>query len=86
MLITINNSLSNIAPLAISNLINIRFSKYSLRGDNILNLPKVNTTKHGLRSWRYFAAKKWNELSVDIRLNIETQQIIKSIRAISNFN
>ena len=23
-------------------------------------------TKYGLKSWRYFAAKKWNELANDI--------------------
>ena len=46
----------------------------------------VNTTKYGLRSWKYVAAKKWNELSNDIRLNVGTKQVIKSRRATSNFN
>ena len=28
----------------------------------ILELPKVNTTTYGLKSWRYTAAKIWNAL------------------------
>ena len=39
-----------------------------------LSLPKVNTTKYGLKSWRYFAAKKWNELSNDIRIKVGTNE------------
>ena len=38
----------------------------------LLSLPKVNTTRYGLKSWRYFAAKKWNELSNDIRIKVDT--------------
>ena len=67
MLLTINNRISDKAPRAIKNLITLRSSKYNLRHDHILSLPKVNTTKYGLKSWRYFASKKWNELANDIR-------------------
>ena len=67
MLLTINNRISDKAPHAIKNLITLRSSKYNLPHDHILLLPKVNTTKYGLKSWRYFAAKKWNELANDIR-------------------
>ena len=38
-----------------------------LRGENMLALPKVNTTKYGLKSWRYFATKIWNDLPNEIR-------------------
>ena len=34
----------------------------NLRGKHILELPKVNTTTYGLKSWRYTAAKIWNAL------------------------
>ena len=72
MLITINNSLITETPSAISDLITLRSSNYNLRGKYILSLPKVNTTKFGLKSQKYFAAKKWNELSNDIREKIGT--------------
>ena len=48
--------MSDKAPPAIRDLITLRSSKYNLRHDYILSLPKVNTNKYGLKSWRYFAA------------------------------
>ena len=81
MLLTIHNSISNKAPRAIKNLINVRSFKYNLRRrEYVLSLPKVNTTKYGLKSWRYFAAKKWNELSNDIRIKEDTSEIVFRIR------
>jgi len=59
MLWTIDNSISNKAPQAVRNLINLRSFKYNLRRQEyVLSLPKVNTTIYGLKSWRYFGAKK----------------------------
>ena len=48
-------------------MITLRTSKYSLRGTNILTLPKPNTTTYGLSSFQYFAAKTWNSLPESIR-------------------
>ncbi|KAL9954029.1 hypothetical protein ACROYT_G041517 [Oculina patagonica] len=45
MLCTINNCLSNKAPPSIKNLVSLRGCSYNLRGENMLALPKVNTTK-----------------------------------------
>ena len=80
MLLTINNSISDKAPAAIRDLITLRSSKYILRHDYILSLPKVNRTKYGLKSWRYFAAKKWNELANDIRIKAGTNEVKNKIR------
>ena len=55
------------APTAIINLLGVKDAKYNLRGTNMLSLPKVRSTKHGLRSFRYFAAKTWNALPDSIR-------------------
>jgi hypothetical protein len=49
-------------PASLKELLNLRQSKYSLRGKHILQIPKVNTTTYGLKSWRYQAAKLWNSL------------------------
>ena len=84
MLLTIHNSISNKTPRAIKNLINLRSFKYNLRRQEyVLSLPKVNTTKYGLKSWRYFAAKKWNELSNDIRIKADTNEIVNRIRSLN---
>ena len=40
-------------PLNLNELILRKASTYNLRGIDILTIPKVNSTKHGLRSWRY---------------------------------
>jgi len=58
MLLTINNGISDKAPFAIRDLIILRSSKDNLQHYYILSSPKINTTKYGLKSWRYFAAKK----------------------------
>ena len=62
MLVTINSCFMGKAPRSIVNLISNRKTAYNLRGTNILSLPKVNTTRHGLTSFKYFAAKKRNML------------------------
>ena len=58
----------------------------SWRGRTALRtLPNMdfNTIKYGLRSWRYFAAKKWNELSNDIRIKAGTNKIVNRIRSLN---
>ena len=79
MLLTINNSISDKAPPVIRDLITLRSSKYNLQHDYILSLPKVNTTKYSLKSWRYFAATKWNKLADDIRIKAGTNKVKNKI-------
>jgi len=84
MLLTIHNSISNKAPRAIRNLINLRSFKYNLRRQEyVLSLPKINTTIYGLKSLRYFGAKKWNELSNDIRIKVGTNETVNRIRSLN---
>ena len=49
-------------PRGTGELLHERSTNYNLRGKLILELPKVNTTTYGLKSWRYTAAKIWNAL------------------------
>jgi hypothetical protein len=44
----------------------IKKSSYSFRYNNTVNIPRVNTTRYGLHSLRYGAAKLWNELPNDL--------------------
>ena len=49
-------------PVSLKELLNLKQSKYSLRRKYTLQMPKVNTTTYGLKSWRYQAAKLLNSL------------------------
>ncbi len=49
----------------------------------MLSLPKVSSTKHGLRSFRYFAAKTWNALPDLIRAMAGTREFLRSIRYVA---
>ena len=44
-------------PTSISELLMARKYNYTLRGDAIFKLPQVNSTKYGIKSWRYQAAR-----------------------------
>ena len=72
ILITINNCLMNRAPESLCK------SKYNLRGDNVLSIPKVNTTKKGLKCWKYFAPRQWNNLDNCIRSQAETTDFVRT--------
>jgi hypothetical protein len=51
-------------------MLTIKKSSYSFRYNNTVNIPRVNTTRYGLHSLRYGAAKLWNELPNDLREGI----------------
>ena len=89
MLITINACFQGTAPTCIKELVKMRNNKYDLRGNNTLSLPKVNTTKYGLNSFRYFAAKQWNSIPNELRLRAGGLEFNKQVRNIqfqlSNF-
>ena len=61
---TINNTG---APQSLKELITYRDTKYNLRGNKIISIPKAKTTTYGLKSWRYLAAKLWNSLPDNLR-------------------
>ena len=54
-------------PVYLHDLVTIKKSSYSFRYNNTVNIPRVNTTRYGLHSLRYGAAKLWNELPNDLR-------------------
>ena len=63
-------------PTSISELLTARNFNYNLRGDAILKLPKVNSTKYGIKSWRYQAARLWN----NIRNNLTNTDSYRSFK------
>ena len=68
--------------VCIKELVKMRNNKYDLRGNNTLSLPKVNTTKYGLNSFRYFAAKQWNSIPNELRLRAGGLEFNKQVRNI----
>lgn len=62
------------------NLIKTRDHKYNLRRKNVLSLPKVSSTKHGLNSFNYCAAKQWNMLPDKVLNKACTKEFIRLVR------
>ena len=48
---------------------------YDPRGKFNFSTPKVNTTRYGLKSWRFPAAKHWDTLPRDIRSMARSKKI-----------
>ena len=61
-------------PTSISESLTARNS--NLRGDAILKLPKVNSTRDWIKSWRYQAARLWNTIPKNLR-NIDSYRSFK---------
>ena len=61
------NYLNGNTPAYIKNLLNVKDITYNLRGQHLLNVPRVNTTTYGLHSFRYSASKLWNSLLNSLR-------------------
>ena len=57
---TLFKTLHGPCPVSIRDLIQRKISANNLRGKDILKLPKVNTTKYGLKLCRYYGSKLWN--------------------------
>lgn len=66
-------------PSYLYDLINIKNHQYSFRYCNTTDLPQVRTTRYGLNSFRYTAAKLWNELPDHFRLETNFNQFSKLI-------
>ena len=83
MLVTINSCFQGRAPASISHFINVRTSNYNLRGVDVLSLPKVNSTKYGLKCFSYYATKQWNTLPDDIRTLAGTKDFVSKIQSLT---
>ena len=64
-------------------LLTLRNNSHNLRGELILVQPRVNTTKHGLNTFRYFGPKIWNSLNNDLRTSRTLKEFVTRIRKIT---
>ena len=53
---------NKISPEYIQDMISIKTSTYNFRGERKAEIPRVNTTRYGLRSFRSEAPRIWNSL------------------------
>ena len=61
-------------PSYLHNLITMRNDVYSFRYSNSATLPNVRTTRYGLSSFRFSAAKLWNSLPEHMRNTASVSQ------------
>ena len=80
MLLTVNNIIQGKASSSFNNLTTEKRTEYNLPGNFNLSITKVNTTRYGLKLWRYAAAKHWNTLPRDIRSMAGSKHFLKKIR------
>ena len=72
---------SNSNPTYLSELFNMKKISYELRDNKILERPNVKHTEYGLKSFRSYGAKIWNNLPTSIKSGLtvhEFKNLIKS--------
>ena len=55
------------APFYLHDLLSFKYNSYNSRRQKQVQVPQVNTTRYGLKSFRYEATRIWNSLPNDIR-------------------
>ena len=66
-------------PCYLKQLIKLRSTAYSLRGTNILSLPKPSTTTYGLNSFSYSSVKYWNSLPDHFRMTVDYSEFKRKL-------
>ena len=59
--------LHKMTPVYLQDLLSYKNSAYSFRYDNLVDVPRVRTTKYGKSTFRYEAAGVWNSLPNELR-------------------
>lgn len=77
---------NDLSPQYIRDLINIKVSQYNFRSEHQASLPQVNSSRYGLKSFRYEAARIWNSLPNNIRTAESFCQFKRLIRTWDGIN
>ena len=67
-------------PRYLKDMFTLRTVSYSLRGTDILSLPRYHTTTYGLHSFKYQAVKYWNSLPDNYRQTVDFNDFRNKIR------
>ena len=81
MAIEVFKILNGTAPPVLSDLVEKREGKYNFRYTNILNIPRVNTTRSGKKSFRYAAPVLWNSFPDHFRTTSNFNQFRRVLSA-----
>ena len=54
--------INNQSPVYLNDFVELKNSKYNFRYKNLVDIPRVRTSTYGIKSFRYTAAKLWNDL------------------------
>ena len=71
---------NKLSPEYINDLVNIKPSTYNFRAERLAEVPRVNTTRYGLRSFRSEAARVWNSFPNELRVAESYPQFRRMIR------
>ena len=71
---------NKLSPEYINDLVNIKPYTYNFRAERLAEVPRVNTTRYGLRSFRSEAARVWNILPNELRVAESYPQFRRMIR------
>ena len=64
----------------ISGLLSLKSNECNLRGKMKLILPRANTSKYGLHTFRYYGPKMWSSLQDELRIAPTIKHFVSQIR------
>ena len=73
---------NKLSPKYTQDMISIKTSTYNFRGERKADIPRVNTTRYGLRSFRSQAPRIWNSLPNNLRV-AESYPQFRGLRALT---
>lgn len=71
-------------PTPLSSLLSLRSSECNLRGKMKLILPRANTSKYGLHTFKYYGPKIWNSLQDELRTAPTIRNVFYVVHKILN--
>ena len=72
---------NNLAQSYLQDLISFKPSSYDFRQEKLAQLPRVNSIRYGLRSFRYEATRIWTSLPNEFRLAESYPQFRRMLQA-----
>ena len=76
---------NNLSPKYIQDLVTVKNSPYNFRREKTAEVPRANTTRYGLRSFRSEAPRIWNSLPNNVRLAESYPQFRRLLRDWNGF-
>ena len=73
--------LHNLSPTYIQDLVKEKVSLYDFRNKKQVEIPRVNSKRYGMKSFRFGAAQVWNSLPNEVRLAENYKQFRRLLQA-----